>query len=116
MYIKETLPHLDERKISETLLEKSGNEFAALDSLLEKNNGSNDYLISQTKNNLYFEENLCLKQEKLNQQLLIECGLEDIASPSKNLDDASLKQFDSIELEKYYIEKRARDAKSSANV
>jgi hypothetical protein len=116
MYIKDTLTHLDEKIIAECLLENKGNEFASLDSLLRTNNGNNEYLISQTKGNLYFEENLFLKQEKLKQQLLIECGMEDLASPSKNLDDNELKQFDSIELEKYYIEKRARDAKSASNV
>eukprot|EP01080_Neovahlkampfia_damariscottae_P011765 gene11765-5103_t len=115
-YIKDMLPHLEEVKISNTLIIFKGDQQQTLDFLLSNNNGQNDYIVSQTRNNLEIEEVEYLKQEKLRLQLLKECGLDDIASPSKSLEDSEIQQFDSLELEKYYIDKKRNEAKASANV
>eukprot|EP01080_Neovahlkampfia_damariscottae_P002732 gene2732-3927_t len=114
--ISELLPHLSVLEIVENLKLNKGDKALTLDILLNNKNGQKDYIISQTKDNLVYEENEFIRQHLLYLQLMKECGLEDIASPSKGLDEEEVMKFDSLELEKYMIEKKRCEAKSAANV
>ena len=98
------------------LHDNNGDKSLTIDILLNQKNGQKDYIISQTKQNLNFEENELIKEHLLYLQLLEECGLDDIASPSKSLDMDEIKKFDSIEIEKYYLEKKRKEKKAASNV